>query len=209
MRDKGAIEDWPIRTALREQPKEIAITAGLNWVLSAGYYIVFVWLTADLSKVVGLSLSTAFAISTIGLLLATLATPAIGALTDRIGPRRVLVAVGLAAALASVPLLLLAGLGSVTTATAAQLGLALIMACYLGAMPVVFVSLHSARVRCSSLSFGYNLAVAIAGGTAPLIATFLVKVTGWQAAPGLYLAATAIVGLSLLPFVPRLFAQDR
>ena len=208
MRASAAIDDWPIRTALREQPKEIAITAGLNWVLSAGYYIVFVWLTADLSKVVGLNLSTAFAISTIGLLLATLATPAIGALTDRIGPRKVLLATGLAATLAVVPLLLLAGLGTVPAAAAAQIGLALIMASYLGAMPVVFVSLHGARVRCSSLSLGYNLAVAIAGGTAPLIATSLVSATGWQAAPGLYLAATAIVGLLMLPFVPRFAVKN-
>ena len=209
MQNKGAIEEWPLRTALRKHPKEIAVTAGLNWLPSAGYYIVFVWLTADLSKVVGLSLSTAFAISTIGLLLATLATPAFGALTDRVGPRKVLATAGFAAVLASVPLLLLAGLGTVPTATAAQLGLALVMACYLGAMPVVFVSLHGARVRCSSLSFGYNLAVAIAGGTAPLIATVLVSVSGWQAAPGLYLAATAVVGLLLLPFVPRSAATDR
>jgi MHS family proline/betaine transporter-like MFS transporter len=209
MHDKGAIEDWPIRTALHDHPKEIAATAGLNWLPSVGYYMVFVWLTADLSKVVGLNLSTALGIGTLGLLLATLVTPAIGALTDRIGPRKVLAAAGFTAVLTSIPLLLLAGLGTVPAATAAQLGLALIMAIYLGAMPVVFVSLHSARVRCSSLSIGYNSAVAIAGGTAPLIATTLVSVTGWQAAPGLYLTASAIIGLSLLPFVPRSAAMNR
>jgi len=34
MQNKGDIEEWPIRTALREHRKEIAVTAGLNWVLS-------------------------------------------------------------------------------------------------------------------------------------------------------------------------------
>jgi MHS family proline/betaine transporter-like MFS transporter len=70
-------------------------------------------------------------------------------------------------------------------------------------MPAVFVSLNAARLRCSSLSIGYNLATAIFGGTAPLIATTLVSMTGWQAAPGLYLAISALAGLGLLGFVPR------
>jgi len=41
------------------------------------------------------------------------------------------------------------------------------------------------------------------GGTAPLIATLLVKATGWPAAPGLYLVLTALVCLALVRFVPQ------
>jgi MHS family proline/betaine transporter-like MFS transporter len=62
--------------------------------------------------------------------------------------------------------------------------------------------MNRAAVRCSTVSVGYNLAVTLFGGTAPLAATVLVKITGWQAAPGLYLAATALVGLALLRYVP-------
>lgn len=209
MQKKGAVEDWPILTALHTHTKEIAVTMGVNLVPSVGYYIVFVWLTSDLSKVVGLDLSTALAIGTLGLFLATLATPAIGVLTDRIGPRKVFAAVGIATILTSVPLFLLAGTGTVPATTAAQLGLALLIAGYLGVAPLIFVSLHSAKVRCSSLSIGYNLVVALAGGTAPLIATTLVSVTGWQAAPGIYLAAAAFVGLLMVPFIPRSDALAR
>jgi MHS family proline/betaine transporter-like MFS transporter len=76
------------------------------------------------------------------------------------------------------------------------------MAGFMGTLPVVFVALNRAAVRCSTVSVGYNLAVTLFGGTAPLAATVLVKITGWQAAPGLYLAATALVGLALLQYVP-------
>ena len=77
------------------------------------------------------------------------------------------------------------------------------MAGFMGTLPSVFVALNRATVRCSAVAAGYNLSVTLFGGTAPLIATVLVNVTGWQAAPGLYLAATAFVGLALLRFLPR------
>ncbi|MEA2779879.1 MAG: transporter, family, proline/betaine transporter, partial [Rhodospirillaceae bacterium] len=58
-------------------------------------------------------------------------------------------------------------------------------------------------VRSTALSVSYNTALALFGGTAPLIATLLVKATGWPGAPGLYLALTALVCLALVRFVPE------
>jgi len=202
MQEAGTLERQPIRAALREHPREIAVTAALNWAASAGYYIVFVWMASDFSKVVGLTLSTALGLSTLSLAVGTLLTPAVGVLSDRIGPRKVLAAAGILAIVAATPLLLVAGLGTVAMAAVGQLGLSLVVTAYLGTLPTVFVSLHGARLRCSSLSIGYNLAVAVFGGTAPLIATTLVSVTGWDASPGLYFAASALVGLALLAYVP-------
>ncbi len=44
-------------------------------------------------------------------------------------------------------------------------------------------------------------APALFGGTAPLVATTLVDRSGWAPAPGLYLAAAALVLLVLIRFV--------
>jgi MHS family proline/betaine transporter-like MFS transporter len=110
---------------------------------------------------------------------------------------------GLLTVFAATPLLAMVDSGSETAAVVAQLALAAMMALYLGTMPAVFVSIHDASLRCSGLSIGYNVATAVFSGTAPLIATTLVAMTGWLAAPGLYLAASAIVGLALLGWVPR------
>lgn len=203
MRAGGSLEKNPIMTALRHCRKEIAVTAGLNWAVSAGYYIVFVWLASDLSEVVGLKRETALLLSTLGLLLGTLLTPVSGMLADRFGPRRVLATAGISTMVAATPLLAIAGQGTLGAAAAAQFSLAVIMAAFLGTLPAVFVWLHGARLRCTSLSIGYNLATAVFGGTAPLIATTLVAASGWQPAPGLYFAVAALVGLALLGWVPR------
>ena len=184
---------------MRDHKTAIATVFGLNWVVSAGYYIVFVWLVTDMTQIAGLSLHLAMGIGTIGVLAGAALTPLAGHLSDRIGPRALLLAIGAATAIGAVPLLVAAGSGGAPAALLAQLVLAALMAGYLGAMPAVFAAQMPPRLRCSGLAIGYNGALALFGGTAPLVATLLVQATGWNAAPGLYLALTALAGLALVP----------
>jgi MHS family proline/betaine transporter-like MFS transporter len=181
----------------------MAIGAGLNWSASVGYYVVFVWFIGNMSEVIGLAYQTALGIGTFGLVVGLLATLAIGHFSDIVGRKRMLVAGSLATAIFSVPLLMLAATGTLAAVALAQFGLAILAAIFLGTLPAVFVSLHGPASRCTALSLGYNTALALFGGTAPLIATLLVKATGWPAAPGLYLVLTALVCLALVRFVPQ------
>jgi MFS transporter, MHS family, proline/betaine transporter len=187
----------PVRTALREHSAGIATVFGLNWAVSAGYYITFVWLVTGMTEFAHLSLHEAVGIGAAGLALAAVATPLAGHLSDRLGRRTLLVVVSLATAAGAVPLLLLALAGGALAALLAQLALALLVAGYLGTLPAVFAAQFPPRLRCSGLALGYNAAVGLFGGTAPLIATFLIGSTGWHAAPGLYLAGTALLALGL------------
>jgi MHS family proline/betaine transporter-like MFS transporter len=197
------LQSRPLRAALRNERWQMVIGAGLNWSASVGYYVVFVWFVGNVSEIIGLPYQTALAIGTFGLVVGLLATLAMGHLSDIIGHRRMLVAGAIATAIFSVPLLMLAATGTLAAVAFAQLGLAILAAVFLGTLPAVFVSLHSAPVRCTALSLGYNTALALFGGTAPLIATLLVKATGWPGAPGLYLVLTALVCLALVRFVPH------
>jgi MHS family proline/betaine transporter-like MFS transporter len=49
------------------------------------------------------------------------------------------------------------------------------------------------RVRYTSMSVGYNTAVAIFGGFAPFIATWLVSATGSVYSPAAYLIGAAVI----------------
>ena len=189
----AGLEPTPLRTALRSQGRPMVLAAGLNWVASAGYYLAFVWFVSDMTEIVRLPYDTALAIGSIGLIVGLLATLAMGFLSDRLGARRVLVTGAVATAVCTVPLLMLATIGSVTAALTAQLGLAVLVAVFMGALPAVFVSLHGMATRCTALSLSYNAALALFGGTAPLVATLLVQATEWGPAPGLYLVFTALV----------------
>lgn len=197
------LQPRPLRTAWRHERWPMAVAIGLNWSASVAYYVVFVWFVGNMSEVIGLSYQTALGVSTFGLVAGLLATLAIGHLSDVIGHKRMLVAGSVATAILSVPLLTLAATGTLAAVTLAQLGLALLAAVFLGTLPAVYVSLHGPAVRSTALSVSYNMALALFGGTAPLIATLLVKATGWPAAPGLYLVLTALVCLALIRFVPH------
>ena len=198
-----ALPSQPLRTAWREERWPMAVAIGLNWSASVGYYVVFVWFISNMSEIIGLPYQTALGIGTFGLVVGLLATLALGHLSDIVGQRRMLVAGSLATAVFAIPLLLLAATGTLAAVVLAQTGLAILAAVFLGTLPAVFVSLHGPAMRCTSLSVSYNTALALFGGTAPLIATLLVKLTGWPGAPGLYLVLTALICLALVRFVPR------
>jgi MFS transporter, MHS family, proline/betaine transporter len=175
----------PLRTALRREWRQMATAIGLNWSASVGYYVVFVWFISNVNEIIGLSYRTALGVGTFGLVAGLLATLAVGHLADIVGHKRMLVAGSIATAIFSVPLLMLAATGTLAAVALAQLGLAILAAVFLGTLPAVCVSLHGPALRCTALSVSYNTALALFGGTAPLIATLLVKVTGWPGTPGL------------------------
>src|SRR6516225_10596142 len=62
-----------------------------------------------------------------------------------------------------------------------------------GACPAVYSEILPTRVRYTALSIGYNIAVAMFGGFAPFIATWLIGVTGSNLAPSYYLIAAATI----------------
>jgi MFS transporter, MHS family, proline/betaine transporter len=53
-------------------------------------------------------------------------------------------------------------------------------------------------VRYTALSIGYNVAVAIFGGFAPFIATWLIRETGNPLAPAFYVIAAAVITLVIV-----------
>jgi len=55
------------------------------------------------------------------------------------------------------------------------------------------VELFPTRIRCTALALTYNAGLAVFGGTAPLICTFLIQQTGDKLSPGYYLIFAGLV----------------
>ena len=53
-----------------------------------------------------------------------------------------------------------------------------------------------ASVRCSAASIGYNLCMAVFGGTTPLVATYLIARTSDDYVPAYYLMVAACISLA-------------
>ncbi len=106
-------------------------------------------------------------------------------------------------AVLAVPLFALAASGSSSSALAAQLVFAPLMAGVSGPLPATMMELFPTRTRYTGVALGYNISLAAFGGTAPLMATLLVSATGSMVAPAFYLMFFAAVSLFAAQAVHR------
>ncbi|HLK61220.1 MAG TPA: MFS transporter, partial [Chthonomonadaceae bacterium] len=123
--------------------------------------------------------------------------PVMGALSDRIGRRPLLIAcTGLALLTAYPAMLWLVRDPSFGRLLAVELWLSFLYASYNGAMVVSLTEIMPEEVRTSGFSLAYSLATALFGGFTPAICTYLIHHTKNQAMPGLWLAFAAACGLT-------------
>ncbi|MDB5990222.1 MAG: citA [Herbaspirillum sp.] len=122
--------------------------------------------------------------------------PIMGALSDRIGRRPLLLFFTVLTILTSYPALTWLvndpGFGKMLTV---ELWLSFLYASYNGAMVVALTEVMPVEVRTAGFSLAYSLAAAIFGGFTPAIATGLIQITGDKAAPGFWMTFAAVCGL--------------
>jgi metabolite-proton symporter len=119
-----------------------------------------------------------------------------GALSDRIGRRPLLIATTVLTLLTAYPAMSwLVSAPSFGNLLMVELWLSLLYGFYNGAMVVFLTEIMPVEVRASGFSLAYSLATAIFGGSTPLIATWLIGLTGDRAVPGAWLSVVALLGL--------------
>jgi MFS family permease len=122
--------------------------------------------------------------------------PVMGALSDRIGRRPLLLVCTILALLTAYPALAwLVQAPSFARLLTVELWLSFIYASYNGAMVVFLTEILLLEVRTVGFSLAYSLATALFGGYTPAICLSLTKATGNQAAPGIWLSFAAACGL--------------
>ena len=122
--------------------------------------------------------------------------PVMGAVSDRLGRRPVLIACTLAALVTAYPAMSWLAAGpSFVRLLSVELWLSFVYASYNGAMVVFLTEIIPAEVRATGFSLSYSLATAVFGGFTPAISTWLIEATGNHAMPGAWLSAAALCGL--------------
>jgi MHS family citrate/tricarballylate:H+ symporter-like MFS transporter len=122
--------------------------------------------------------------------------PIMGALSDRVGRRPVLVAFTLLTLLTAYPIMswLVSDI-SFKNLLITELWLSFLYASYNGAAVVALTEVMPAHVRTVGFSLAYSLATAIFGGFTPLVSTWLIETSGDKAAPGYWMSFAALCGL--------------
>jgi MFS family permease len=122
--------------------------------------------------------------------------PVMGALSDRLGRRPLLVTCTTLMLTTAYPVMLwLVRDPSFSRLLAVELWLSFLFGSYNGAMVVFLTEIMPVNVRTSGFALAYSLATAIFGGFTPAISTYLIHVTGNRAVPGIWLSLAALCGL--------------
>ena len=129
-----------------------------------------------------------------GLALVAIAAPFLGRLSDRVGRRPLLVAGTLALLVVTLPaFLLIRGAGPLGL----PLGYVLVglpLSC-LVIVPPFLAELFPTPIRSTALAITYGVGSALSGGTAPFLATLLVRRTGNPVTPAFYAVAVAVAAV--------------
>jgi len=178
---------------------ETAQAFGLMIISAVQFYIFLAYMPTFTQRHAGLGRAEALWSNTAGLLLLMVAIPLFGVLSDRWGRKPLLGASCIAFIVLPYPLFrIMLGGASLTTILSVQLLVALAIALYCAALPAAIAELFPTRTRTTYLSIANGTAVAIFGGFAPFIATWLIQTTGSPIAPTYYVIAAAILSLAVI-----------
>jgi len=188
----GEVSQSPFKETITQNWKPILQVAGLVIIQNAGFYIVLTYMQTYITEQLGFSTTSASLSTMLTLLVGMVLIPPLGALSDRVGRKPVLMASCVGFVVLTYPLFLLLNAGNLAGAIAAHVALGALLAVYLSTTIAALTELFPTRVRYGGFSIGYNVSVAIFGGAAPFLATYLISVTGNPLSPAFYLIAAAI-----------------
>jgi MFS transporter, MHS family, proline/betaine transporter len=167
---------------------------GFTILWTVAFYIFLNYMPTFIKTYAKVSSAAALWSNTIGLLVLVVAIPIMGRLSDRIGRKPLLLACCICFIVLPYPAFTLylsaPPLGIIIVV---QVVFGLIIAMFSGAGPAAISEIFPTRIRSTWMTTGYALSVAIFGGFAPYIATWLIATTGSPISPVYYVIAAAVV----------------
>ncbi|MFP4895523.1 MFS transporter [Paraburkholderia sp. EG304] len=192
----------PVRDLFRDHAR--SITTGVLTTIggTAANYIVLFYLSTYAIRILHLPMATALWAAWTGAVVTVICSPFAGALSDRVGRKRVLWVSRVLLILAVYPAFMTINASpTVPVLLAAVAGLALLVTFTAVPNIVMLPELFPRAIRATGMSIVYCLGVSIFGGFAQFFATWLIQVSGSNLAPAWYLIGCGVVSLLPLPFM--------
>ena len=205
---RGSLEETE---AFRSRPRtptfrEVVASLGVNWAIvglgvmltlmtTVSFYLITAYTPTFGRQVLKLASEDALIVTLCVGVSNLFWLPVMGAVSDRVGRRPVLIAFTVLALLTAYPVMSwLVASPSFGRLLAVELWLSFIYGSYNGAMVVYLTEIMPADVRTTGFSLAYSLATTV-GGFTPAIVTWLIATTENRAMPGAWMSAAAAIGL--------------
>ncbi|WP_062983094.1 MFS transporter [Nocardia anaemiae] len=191
----------PARGSLRmllQYPRECLLVIGLTLGGTVAFYTYTTYMQKFMINTSGIAKPTVSWINFIALLVFVVLQPLAGALSDRVGRRKLLIFFGVAGTLLTVPIMtVIAHTKNPIAAWALMMGALVIITGYTSINAIVKAELFPTKIRALGVGLPYALTVAIFGGTAETIALSL-KQANHESLYFWYVAGC--IGISLLTY---------
>lgn len=191
-----------IAALLRDHWRPLLVVGGLVVALNVVNYSLLSYMPTYLQRRIGLSNQQALLVPIIGMVFMMVVVPFAGALSDRVGRRPMWRWSLIGLLIGVVPLYMLIGTGF----AGALIGFALLGLLYvpqLATISATFPAMFPTAVRFAGFAIAYNVSTSIFGGTAPMIGSGLISLTGDPLMPAYYMMLACLVGLMALRFMPE------
>ncbi|QHN48650.1 MFS transporter [Geobacillus stearothermophilus] len=206
VKETGQVAKVPIVETLRTQWKEVLIAIGGKVVETAPFYIFGTFIVSYATTNLGFSKTAALNAVTIATAVTTVLIPLMGKWSDRYGRKPLYIAGTVGMMIYAFPYFWLLQQKSVALLIIATvIGLGIIWAPITAVLGTMFSEIFPSNVRYTGISLGYQIGAALAGGTAPLIATALLAAYRNSYVP----VALYIVLVSLISLVAVWSVRDR
>jgi MFS family permease len=196
------IEKAPILQVIRQQPREIVLSALLRMSEQAPFYIFTAFVFAYAAGMLKLPQGLVLAAVLTGACLAFITVPLAGHISDRIGRRRMFMIGAAVTGLFGFPYFAMLDTAIPSLAFIAIMLSLIPTNLQYGPEAALIAEAFTPRLRYSGASLGYQLASILAGGPAPIIATVLLARYHSGYAIAIFIAVCAVISLvsaSLMP----------
>ncbi|AQZ64451.1 Permeases of the major facilitator superfamily [[Actinomadura] parvosata subsp. kistnae] len=199
--ERGDVVRLPVFEVIRRHPKEVVLSALLRMSEQMPFYLFTTFAIAYLTQQLHLPRTVALAAVTCAAAVELVAIPFFGHLSDRVGRRLVYAAGAALLAVVAFPYFLLLNTGIVAVVFATVIVTQIQHSMEYGPQASLIAESFPTSLRYGGAGLGYQLASVVAGGPAPLIATWLLHDYGWQAI-AVFMVAGAVVGFAATLALP-------
>jgi MFS transporter, MHS family, alpha-ketoglutarate permease len=192
----------PVVGMLAEHPGAALRVVGITIAGTLTYYVWISYMPGYANSAVGIPLTDALLANTIAIAYFLCLLPFVALLSDRYGRKPTLLAFAIGFVVIAYPAFRLLEVGGFWSLLVVELVGVTFLAGYSANCAVVMAEQFPAEVRSTGIGLPYALAVAIFGGTAPYITTWMSSsgLRGWV---WLYVAAAALIGVVVYATMPE------